>query len=270
MMKTIFFIVFFSMLGKLSAQVEKDSVIFYFDHNSSILKLSEKQQDQIVFLRSLNLQSIEVYAYADTLGSNEYNYWLAQRRAQRIIDLLQDVPVQPLITVSGSTSSFGEVDKNRRVSLRYAYIVPTIAINQEPDSIQVSPTPNDSINRHEIEKEAENSQVEMPHEVMVLNISFAPGKDVIKARSRHKVRRLIKKVKRENYARIELHGHVCCGDNFLLSKNRAQAIQWELEKAGMDHRKIFSYGHSNREPLVPEVDKKSQRKNRRVEVLLFK
>lgn len=62
--------------------------VVYFAFNSSYLTVEDKViVDQLVaFMNAYPEAVIEVHAHADSRGTDEYNDWLAQRRAKRIAD----------------------------------------------------------------------------------------------------------------------------------------------------------------------------------------
>ncbi len=71
------------------------------------------------------------------------------------------------------------------------------------------------------------------------------------------------------FSTIELHGHVCCTNNYPLSLERAEALQRELISHGIDPEKIKCFGHGNTQPRYPEPSAVNEAKNRRVEVVLL-
>ncbi|WP_224483123.1 OmpA family protein [Robertkochia aurantiaca] len=69
----------------------------YFQFDSSYLTKGDKQivQDLIAFLRSYPEAKIKVHAHADSRGSDKYNTWLADRRANRIVQFVIDAGIDP-------------------------------------------------------------------------------------------------------------------------------------------------------------------------------
>ncbi len=68
---------------------------------------------------------------------------------------------------------------------------------------------------------------------------------------------------------IEIHGHVCCGDDMPLSIARAKAVYDYLAENEVDASRISYKGFSNNKPLVQEVDEATEQRNRRVEIMVL-
>jgi outer membrane protein OmpA-like peptidoglycan-associated protein len=66
--------------------------------------------------------------------------------------------------------------------------------------------------------------------------------------------------------KIQINGHVCCGDDMPLSIARAKAVYDYLSQNGVDTSRISYKGFSNTKPLVKEIDAQTQQRNRRVEI----
>ena len=104
----------------------------------------------------------------------------------------------------------------------------------------------------------------------LLNIKFIEGKSRIQGESFAELERLFKYLKDNPNLNVIIRGHVCCGNNDRISKNRAKAVFKELRKRGIDKSRMNYIGMSNRDPLVyPEVSNSDRQKNRRVDVKLI-
>ena len=65
----------------------------------------------------------------------------------------------------------------------------------------------------------------------------------------------------------DIHGHVCCADNYSLSLGRAKLITEFLIKQGVIANRLTYQGHSNHDPKVwPETNDEERQQNRRVTV----
>ncbi|MFA7273880.1 MAG: OmpA family protein [Crocinitomicaceae bacterium] len=233
-MKLILLFLSFTCLFRLSAQFKADSLTFYFPYDSAEPIENSINTDRLVGI--FKQDTVTIYAYADTVGTTTYNLKLAKRRAEAIQVLLTARDIPSVIFVEGETSQFGDVDSNRRVDLKFKLPV----------------------------------EGKLIKEVINLNIQFVGNQAVVLAKSYYLIDELIEKIKSNQYTKIELHGHVCCSPDLLLSQNRALAIRKKLIENGVDEAIIDCYGHSNFDPLVPEFSEADQEKNRRVEVVLIK
>ena len=76
---------------KLAKELDKNATTVYFDFNKS--DLSAKEQGELdsvaqVLLSDKEVESVKIVAYADKMGSTEYNDKLSQKRAQAVNDYL--------------------------------------------------------------------------------------------------------------------------------------------------------------------------------------
>lgn len=104
----------------------------------------------------------------------------------------------------------------------------------------------------------------------LLNIKFIEGKSKIQQESFAEIDRLYKYLKDNASLTVVIRGHVCCGSNDRISKNRAKAVYKELRKRGIAKSRMQYVGMSNRDPLVyPEKSNADRQKNRRVDIKLM-
>lgn len=69
---------------------------------------------------------------------------------------------------------------------------------------------------------------------------------------------------------IEIQGHVCCYNEYKLSKKRAKTVYNDLMDKGISKERMSYEGYGNTRPLVRERDEFSRQKNRRVDILILK
>jgi hypothetical protein len=104
----------------------------------------------------------------------------------------------------------------------------------------------------------------------LLNIKFIEGKSKIQEDSYPEIDRLFKYLKENPNLTVVIRGHVCCGNNDRISKNRAKAVYRVLDRKGIARNRMQYIGMSNRDPLVfPEKSNADRQKNRRVDVKLM-
>jgi outer membrane protein OmpA-like peptidoglycan-associated protein len=233
-MKSFFLLIFFCCYTQLFAQFKSDSVTFFFAYDSSIPLDNEVLIEKII--SSGKLSEIQLIAYTDTSGTEDYNQKLALRRAQAVKNLLPSNLKYVQTIIIGESINFGSDENNRRVDMKFK--VPL--------------------------------EGKMIREVSNLDIKFVGNQAIVLPKSFNVVDELVAKIKAGTYTKIEIHGHVCCRPDQSLSERRALAIQDILVENGVDESIISTYGHSNSRPLVPEFTESDFEKNRRVEVVLIK
>lgn len=70
----------------------------FFDFNSSVLN-GKASTELLIAFNAIKGKQIEVHGFTDSTGSYEYNQWLAQRRADRVMEYLSKA--------SGTSEAFG-------------------------------------------------------------------------------------------------------------------------------------------------------------------
>ncbi len=101
----------------------------------------------------------------------------------------------------------------------------------------------------------------------VINVQFKEGTSKILPISYREVTKVAQFMKENPLLKAEIRGHVCCGNNIRISKNRAKSVYKRLLKVGISKDRLSYSGKSNTEPLVfPEVTEADRQKNRRVDV----
>jgi len=169
--------------------------------------------------------------YTDTIGSTAYNYKLAKRRAEYIKN---KIPNNGSIRVEviGENSLFSQNKNNRRVDV---FTKKHVVIDS-----------------------------------LILNVSFIPGEAVILPGSYNKIEELNNIILTSHFKEIQLHGHVCCNNNYSLSLERANKIKSKLISLGIESYLIKCFGHGNSFPIAYENNNENRQKNRRVEVIIIR
>lgn len=207
---------------------KSDTLSVFFPFDSDIPLNNEHNNRVFLRINELNSQTVyEVIGYTDTIGKNDYNKQLAQRRIDRVLEKLGD-SLRYTTKIIGETDSYSLLSNNRRVV--------------------VKPVGGDTL---------------------VLKIQFRNRTADILQESFQTLIDLFNLLDESEFSTIELHGHVCCTNNYPLSLERAEALQRELISHGIDPEKIKCFGHGNTQPRYPEPSAVNEAKNRRVEVVLL-
>jgi outer membrane protein OmpA-like peptidoglycan-associated protein len=108
---------------------------------------------------------------------------------------------------------------------------------------------------------------------MVLNDSaFAPGAATLRPEARSNVSAIVAFVNRDRNKQIRIEGHTDNGGNanadLVLSQRRAEAVRDALVGAGVDARRITTFGMGRAQPVAPNTTEEGRARNRRVDVIL--
>ena len=101
-----------------------------------------------------------------------------------------------------------------------------------------------------------------------LAIGFIGGKSKMTSKSKEALDELYDRLKSNPDLTAHIRGHVCCGPNKRISKNRARAVYKEMVKRGIDKKRLTFAGYSNSKPIIfPEKTRFDRETNRRVDIL---
>jgi len=108
---------------------------------------------------------------------------------------------------------------------------------------------------------------------MALNDSaFAPGAATLRPEARSNVSAIVAFVNRDKTKQIRIEGHTDDGGNanadLVLSQRRAEAVRDALVGAGVDSRRITTFGMGQAQPVASNTTDEGRAKNRRVDVIL--
>jgi outer membrane protein OmpA-like peptidoglycan-associated protein len=108
---------------------------------------------------------------------------------------------------------------------------------------------------------------------MVLNDNaFAPGAATLRPEARSNVSAIVAFVNRDKNKAIRIEGHTDNGGkanaDLLLSQRRAETVRDALVGAGVDARRITTFGMGQAQPVAPNTSEEGRARNRRVDVIL--
>lgn len=258
--KTLLIILFLLMVLPFgfAQQGTKDSVValevnFELDRHS--LRQSEKDKvDSILDLVPMTvLEKVEIYGHTDSLAGIDYNRHLSKRRVQSILKYLVYKGLDPLKV---KADYYGEERpkyqntpeeryRNRRCEL-YFVVDPSLI-----------PPP---------EQKLTDLEFKTGDRIRIPNLNFVGNQPVPISESFESLKDLLRVMQKYPDLIIELHGHVCCGNDEELSVERAKMVYGFLAGNGVDPDRMSYKGFSNRKPLFPERTAEEKALNRRVEV----
>jgi outer membrane protein OmpA-like peptidoglycan-associated protein len=266
---SFFFILFTScMFGQTNqdssqnyTDVVVDSISIFFRYNDSKIVVSENLKNTLVQQIKDGL-NFKLVGYSDTSGISVYNLWLSEERIKNTFNYIKTLvsTEQPIIVQNaiGERHSIKNSALARRVDvlvfrrnyfeiIKMDTIVPEVKVIAVDTTVQV-------MRIRQVKKQ-------------ILNIMFVPDKATILNESLPEVEKLFQTISSLADYKIELHGHVCCGNEKRLSKRRAKTIKKILIKKGISKKRIKVFGHGNEQPITEERTEEEKAQNRRVEAI---
>lgn len=259
------FVLAFSLIGRSQ---EQDSLIVYFGFDSFALNEGAKKQlqDFTVQLENQVVEIVSLAAYCDKKGSEKYNLNLAQNRMSAITSQLS------LYTGFSEKRIIGEdyhqLADYKAESFRKVVIVYSKVSNEEVVEIPVQSSEAELLTNKFVEFLQDSTVQEASIDISIL---FIPGMDDFLMESEPELWALFDFLNYNPTINVEIHGHVCCSDDYPLSVARAFAVYQFVTTRGISPERLSYQGHSNSLPAVsPEITEEDMKQNRRVSVTVKK
>jgi outer membrane protein OmpA-like peptidoglycan-associated protein len=255
------------------------TIVYSVFYKTNIHELEQNQKKSIDSLLSkYAFESIDLIGYADTVGNSKSNLLLSQKRVEGIRSHIhKNVSTSKINTTAKGdnhqlkSNNEADLSQQRRVDIKL-YLTSIESFESTHEEIK---------NNIKVEKEVVTKEKEVSPEkkfkdeilkndrIIVENLLFEPGKTIF----------LYNKIPNELYylsylldsvqsLKIKIEGHVCCVDDYKLSRDRAKEVYTFLRGMGIDKSRIQYEGFSNKSPLVEEKTIADQQKNRRVEIVI--
>lgn len=257
----LLFIAFSTLAFGQQATKNKDSLVFFeAGYALDSYQLSREQKNRIdSFIQVAPftvVKEVYVYGHTDSLADDEYNLALSKRRVQSLLSYLVLKGLDPLKV---RTDFYGETKpkydnnpqeryKNRRVELIFKLDVSLI------------PKPEQRLVDNNFKK---GVKIRLP------NLNFVGNQPVPVWESMPVLKELLLVMRTYPDLKIELQGHVCCGNDQTLSTERARMVYYFLINNGISKSRMNYKGFSNTQPLYKEINNEAKALNRRVEVLVL-
>lgn len=258
-------LILFLVFGLTSFAQETKTLPLYFNLGDySLTKQSEKSLDSLYNLISDGVLLIkDISAYCDTTGSVAMNKKLANKRLESVYNYC----VSKGLTINSKNAIGEEYPMNnsvgnyriwRRVDLTYQISKPVHIENEKVTTV------------NKFEMLNLDSLVESGSDAIILDIQFVPGQDVLLPGSDYEIWRMYEFMRANPNAFAFIRGHVCCGNDPLLSSARAYTVYAMLVNQGISPKRMKFEGFSNTIPRVIEIDEETRQMNRRVDVVFSK
>ncbi|MDC1385495.1 OmpA family protein [Crocinitomicaceae bacterium] len=245
-MKTLLSLFVFFSFCSVNAQNSQDTLSIYFDFNKSTIS-SASSEDLMEFNASEHMTIISVVAHCDTSGSQAYNLKLAQKRLDAVLLKIDSTATTTIAQGEKISSKAKNYDAQfyRRVDIIYS------DKSKEPLSLTES-----------VVEFIESKDVKLNIDLKIL---FYPGEARLLPECFSEVQEFLSIMKKNPNLEVHIHGHVCCGPNYILSKNRAHGIYMYLLENRINAKRMKYTGHSNTQPRKwPENTVENRDANRRV------
>ncbi len=268
-MKTIFIIASFSICI-LTGSAQEKRVVVLFDYNKSDIPDSSMFKLMKIIAKN-NITNVMIEGHCDSIGSQQYNYILSEKRAQE---------VKKLLTQNG-------VDKSTiKTCIGYGEDQPFISNISEKDRQQnrrvlVHFFIKESVKHDTIKSTSglDRKDFKAGKKIILQNMLFYGGQHILKPESFAVLQNLCEILQRNPTLKIEIQGHVCCTSFELdgydidtrtdnLSVNRAAMIYDYLNtNCGIPKSRLSYKGFGGTQKIIEnDFTEAQQRINRRVEI----
>jgi len=258
---------------------EKNTVIIYFSINEQTLSA----KNQLIIYNIANtplIDSIEIVAYTDFLGTENYNQELSEKRSKSVYSYLikKGIPKNKIVILKGmgiypNSNASERTDTSDRgiAAHRIAEIRYSIIADKQNELISKDTLSANNINEEELE---------VGKQFVLENIIFYGGTPLFKTESEAALRELAYIMNKYPDLKIEIQGHICCqtdgkdgydmvNDNYTLSINRAKAVYDFLIRSGIDKSRMTYKGFGSANKRFPdEKNAEEENLNRRVEIMI--
>lgn len=259
------FVTFFFLFQLLFASGQQDTISVFFDFNSF-----ELSKDELPKIENRTARVLKLVAYTDTVGSERANNKLALNRMETVRGSLKNG-----IADSAAVMIIGEKYKIpvdyvaadwRRVDVILE--ITTKPVSQEDVRLAKVNEENESVKDQLVEFLQDTTITEQKID---LTIQFYPGLPIVLPEYEAQLWTLFDFMRYNENVSIEIHGHVCCADDYPLSYQRARMVYEFLQSRTISVKRMTYEGFSNKRPKVsPEVTELDRQQNRRVEVIFRK
>lgn len=276
-MKNLLLILSAIVVFQSHSQTEKRTYNCYFDFNKadfsedSVARLV-KWMDGVEYSQ---IRSVTLRSFTDSVGSQTYNYKLADRRLKAVYRyLLRAYPDLAIVSDPKGevySNAYGTNDSHwRKVEVEMTFvpkpvvaeIPPVVIIEDKLELVQQLPEPK----RAET-KEERIETFSKAKGAIKLEVQFYGGTANYMGNAAADVEALAAYLNEHPEVDALIRGHVCCQNDMQLSERRAKKVYSDLIALGISKRRLKYEGFGNTMPVAREVDEYSMQQNRRVDVV---
>jgi len=268
MKKLLTLLIFFPSL--LLAQ-EQYTIYFDFDVDEASAPSGKRLAQWIA--NNKDVEVMQVYGYADSIGNPYYNIDLSERRAHHVAQQLRaaNIKIKPEAEIKGfgETRAFSANTSSDRIVVIH-YITPDtkVAVESAPDveggAITARPVPPVGSLSTAMGSAKKGDKLVLP------GLNFYNNSDVPLPESQPVLRELYELMQNNPNLQIDIQGHICCQviEEDQISKKRAKKVYSFLRKMGIKSERLSYQSFGSSRPIYPLPEKTEAEKvaNRRVEI----
>lgn len=250
---TLIFLLIVAVIG-VSAQQSKKFIVYFNPTLYAIDSKAASTLDSVVQFCEFNKAKItRISGYCDSIGTNEENNILSERRAAAVKLFLTTKKISSdsaTIEGKGETTEFdgNNFYKNRRVEILASIPAPKTNLEEKIAHAKVGDL------------------------IVLENISFYNNLEIPLPQSIPVMEELYNIMLNNPNLEIAIEGHICCQpvdiDN--LSEMRAKTVYDFLLKKGIAANRMSYKGFGHTRPLNQELTNEEKQMNRRVEIRVVK
>lgn len=271
---------FILLLSLNSFLFGQKTIVYSVFYKTNVFLLEPSQKKSIDSLLNKHaFESIDLIGYADTVGNTKSNLLLSQKRVEDIRSHIhKNVSTSKINTTAKGdnhhlkSNNEADLSQQRRVDIKL-YLTSIESFESTHDEIKkTNKVVAQELTIAEVEINPEKQfkdEIFKNDRIVVENLLFEPGKTLfLYNKIPNELYYLAYLMDSEQTLKIKIEGHVCCVDDYKLSRDRAKEVYTFLRGMGIDKSRIQYEGFSNKSPLVEEKTIADQQKNRRVEIVI--
>lgn len=261
-----FVFIFFIFISQFAKADTINISIFYPSAKFSLAKKDSISIDSISrILKNAESYNVIIDSYCDEDGSIKDNQQLAQNRCKAINDLFL---LKGLDFKNIKCNIIGEIEekhKNKKEQEKN--------FNRRSDII-ISYVPKKALEKKKYEETSftiSESDLELGNKLVLKTINFKNGTADFLPTSEPALIDLLRIMRKYPNLEIEIGGHVCCSNDFEISRQRAFKVYIFLIKNGVKPYRMQYKGYGKTQPIVEnDIEEADKKLNRRVEITILK
>jgi outer membrane protein OmpA-like peptidoglycan-associated protein len=244
---------------------------FYFEYGKYELDSLEsvKGKQFNVLLAKFDLIKVELIGHTDSDGSNDFNMELSRKRIITINQILSNSVEDSLfkITPKGEEEPIAPNIDSTKHQNRRVTVIAYYSGKKTKKNHKIKSTPSQKsevlfsnhlgINKKEL---VSGKTIDLP------SVQFEGGTSVFLPGAEEILGKVVELLEQNPTVRLEVSGHICCGNQMELSVERAKKVYTFLAINGIDTKRLAYVGYNNTQPKYGNL---MDIRNRRVELKIL-
>ena len=278
------FIASFLLMLPFFTGAQKITILFDFNRYS-LTSRSIASLDSLVKQPSFSAKKIQLSGHTDSIGSNEYNDELSQKRINAVHKFLLTHNVsENNIETEKAMGRRLPLNDNSAEEKRHANRRVDILLTEKTEAPPIAPaviSNTGSASPRSLQEQITDTTLKAGTNIILHNLNFIGGRHILLPQSQPVLEELLEGLKINPTIEIEIQGHICCAPGkedgldidthtYDLSFTRAREIYIYLMRHGISPSRLSYKGFGHSMPLVYPEDTESKRiTNRRVEIRII-